>query len=117
MVDTCVIRRVTGQATDPETGVVTPTVAQVYTGKCKIQESSGFAGSGRVPDAGEHTYTLLAYVLHLPMSATAPGEGDLVEITASVLDPALVGREYRIAKEFAKTFATARRLEVEETTS
>ena len=117
MVDQCTIRRAGVVTTDPVTGVVAPSWTTVYTGPCKVQEAAGFGGAGSAPDAGEHTYTVQRYVLHLPMTVTGPAEGDTVEITAAELDPSLVGRQYRVAQEFAKSYATARRLEVEETTS
>lgn len=117
MVDQCVIRRRGPAITDPVTGVVTPAWTPVYTGPCKVQEASGLGSGSSAPEAGEHAYTVLSYVLALPASATAPLEGDVAEITAAALDSTLVGRRYRISQEFAKTFATARRLQVEETTS
>lgn len=117
MVDACVIRRPGPTVTDPQTGVVAATWTDVYAGPCEVQESSGFSAAGSAPDAGEHTYTVQRYVLKVPMTAASLAEGDTVTMTASVLDPSLVGREYRVAQEFAKTFATARRVEVEETTA
>lgn len=117
MVDQCVIRRRAAATTDPATGVVTPAWTPVYTGPCKVQEASGLGSGSSAPDAGEHVYTVLSYVLQLPIAATAPIEGDVAEITAAALDATLIGRRYRISQEFAKTFATARRLQVEETTS
>lgn len=117
MVDVCVIRRSGPAVTDPQTGAVTATWTDVYTGPCEVQESSGFSAAGSSPDAGEHTYTVQRYVLKVPMAAVDLIEGDTVTMTASVLDPSLVGRVYRVAQEFAKSFATARRVEVEETTA
>jgi hypothetical protein len=117
MVDACVVRRPGPAATDAVSGVVTPTWTLVYSGPCKVQESAGLGSGSSAPDAGEHAYTVLSYVLHLPVSASGPREGDIAEITAAVLDASLVGRRYRISQEFAKSYATARRLQVEETTS
>lgn len=117
MVDTCVIRRGATATTNPATGVVTQTWTQVYTGPCKLGESSGFGASGSSPEAGEHEFAVQGWKLHVPMSATAPREGDFATITAAALDPSLVGRVYRLGAEFSKTFATARRFEVEETLS
>lgn len=117
MVDACTVRRAGPAVTDPVTGVVTATWTTVYTGQCKVAESTGFGAGSALPEAGEHAYTVQRYVLHLPASVTAPVEGDVATITAAQLDASLVGREYRIVEEFAKSFATARRFEVEETTS
>lgn len=117
MVDQCVIRRAGPETTDPVTGVVTPTWTDIYEGRCKVQESSGFAATGQSPEAGEHAFSVQRYMLHVPMSVTGAAEGDVATITAATLDPSLVGRVYRLDGEFAKSYATARRFEVEETTA
>lgn len=117
MVDTCTITRAGAPVTDATTGVVTPTWTTVYAGPCKLGESKGFGASGTEPEAGEHQYVVQGWNLHLPVAVTAPTTGDVATITAAGLDPGLVGRTYRLANEFAKTFATARRFQVEETTS
>lgn len=117
MVDACVIRRAGAATTNPTTGAVTPTWIPVYTGACKLQSATGFAAGGQAPEAGEHAYSVQRYVLHLPVTVTDVVEGDVATITAAALDPSLVGRAYRVAGEFAKSFATARRLDVDETTA
>lgn len=117
MVDACVIRRPGPETTHPVSGVVSRTWTEVYAGPCEIQESSGFAAGGSRPDAGEHEYTVQRYVLKVPMVVTGLTAGDTATVTASVLDADLVGRVYRIVEEFSKSFATARRFQVEETTA
>ncbi|MBB1153995.1 DUF6093 family protein [Amycolatopsis dendrobii] len=115
MLDTCRIRAVTGDTTDPDTGVVTPAYGDpVYTGKCKIQAQKSVFPS--TPDAGEHQWTVVPMELHLPVDGTeAVGTGLVAEITASV-DPVNVGRIFRIRSGDRKTLQTALRCQVEEIT-
>lgn len=115
MVDTCAITRVTSHATNPDTGVVTPTVATIYTGVCRIQQRT--AGDARTADAGEAYQLLLRMELQLPNSATGIAVGDVATITASVNDADLVGRQFRVRELAHKSEATSRRLGVEEATS
>ncbi|SFO59754.1 DUF6093 family protein [Amycolatopsis rubida] len=115
MLDTCRIRAVTGDTTDPDTGQVTPAYGDpVYTGKCKIQnQKAAYPGN---PDAGEHQWTVTPVELHLPVTGTGSvGSGLVAEITASV-DPANVGRTFRIRSGDRKTLQTALRCQVEEIT-
>ncbi|OQO89926.1 hypothetical protein B1813_18985 [Saccharomonospora piscinae] len=113
MHDSCVIRPIVGDTTDPTTGVVTPVYGQpVYEGKCKLQQPKG--GYPSTPDAGEHQWTLVPLFLHLPVDGSAAVSVDhLVEITSS-FDPHNVGRVLRIRSADRKTFATATRFVVEE---
>lgn len=114
MTDTCTVTAVTGQTTDPETGVVTTTTTTVYTGKCKIQQATAMGQRVRV---GEISEILSRVQVHLPVvGSEAVRQGHLVTVTASATDVALVGRVYRIHDEAAKTYATARRFGVEEET-
>lgn len=114
MVDACVITRRTGESTDPNSGVVTPTLITVYTGRCRIQAGDPHA---EPTDAGEAEVLLAQRVLQLPVATSTGIEaGDRVTITASVNDPDLVNRQYVVRGEFAKTHATARRLGIQEVT-
>lgn len=115
MRDTCTIHPIAGQTTDPDSGVVTPTLGPaVYTGKCKIQTQKPFPST---PDAGEHVWTVGPLYLHLPVVGSEQVEtGHEVVITASVGDPANVGRVFRIKSGDRKTYATAFRPLVEEVT-
>lgn len=114
MVDACTIRRRTGEATDLVTGVVTPQWSPVYTGRCKVQQSTLGAAS-EPADPGEASVRLVAYSLHLPV-ATSAGlrDGDEATITAATHDPDLVGRVFTILGDAGKSYATARRLEIQE---
>jgi Family of unknown function (DUF6093) len=60
-------------------------------------------------------YSVQRYAIHIPATVDVPVD-HLVTITASQLDPNLVGRRYRVAGHLHKTYATANRLAVEEVT-
>jgi hypothetical protein len=114
MVDACTVRRVTGEATDPDTGSVAPTYDQIYTGKCKVQAQGVIS---RVHTAGEHQFVVQHNRIDLPAGSAAVIVGDVVDVTASVNDPALVGRRFRVIELLHKSFASAQRLGVEEVTA
>lgn len=112
MVDTCTVRPISGETTDPDTGVVTPILgAAVYAGKCKLQSQKPFPST---PDAGEHVWTVEPLYLHLPVVGSEQVRvGHEVLITGSA-DPANVGRVFRVRSGDRKTYATAFRPLVEE---
>ena len=113
MVDTCTIAHTTGESTNDDTGVVTPTTSTVYTGRCRIQQSQ--LGADSVPtDPGEAYARLVAFELQVPMSVEVIRVHDVATVTASELDPDLVGRKFVILGLAHKTHATARRLQVQE---
>lgn len=115
MLDACTIRPITGHsAPDPITGAVTSTLgAAVYTGKCKIQTQRPFPST---PDAGEHLWIVGPLYLHLPIvGSEAVKTGHEVLITSSV-DPANVGRVFRVKSGDRKTYGTAYRPLIEEVT-
>lgn len=114
MVDSCTVRHRTGESTNTTTGVVTPAWTTVYTGRCKVQQSTlGAASEPR--DPGEASVRLVAYAVHLPVM-TSPGirDGDQITITAAPYDPDLVGRVFTVLGTMRKSLATARRLQVQE---
>ena len=117
MTDTCTVRRATGAfTTDPNTGAQTPVYADLFTSKCKVQARSLQALTA---EAGGRTATTVRVELHLPLSADPVQTYDVAEITAvgALSDVQLLGREFTIAAPVAKSFATARRYEVEEVVS
>lgn len=116
MVDTCVIKPVTGHTTNPD-GTVSPTYGDpVYQGKCKLQQQSSVRYASN-PNTGEHTYTVGPMELHLPLPGTGQvSTDDRVEITES-FDGLNTGRTFRVQIGSRKTFATAFRLLVEEVVS
>lgn len=114
MVDSCVIRQpATVGDMDPDTGVRPEVLGAVaYTGKCKVQT---YEAHESTPESGAHQYSLQRLSLHIP--ATVQVDVDYIAtITASELDPNLVGKRFRVAGFLHKTFATANRLQVEEVT-
>jgi len=111
MDDTCIVRHQTGLATDPVTGVVSPAYSTVYTGPCKVQT---FTNRELLKSGGEHEFIIQRYEVHLPIAAVGVRTNDEATVTASLNDPDLVGRVYRIVGLSNKSQATARRLAVEE---
>jgi len=105
MIDACTIRRVTGTTTDPDGNVMT-TFADIYAGKCRIQTNDPYE---QRPEAGEHSFTVLRDILQVPMSVTGVNPDDVVQVTASQLDPDLVGRTWSVAGPSRKTHQTMRR--------
>lgn len=109
----CVVRRKTGTVWNETEGKDTVIYGMtVYTGKCKLQDR--MMQQGEAEAGGRETVTF-ASVLHLPVSVTAVQVDDVAEVTASQ-DPAAVGRKLRVAQVFYKSYATARRLQVEDVT-
>lgn len=107
MVDACTITRQTGTSTDLQTAVVTPTIATIYAGKCRVQ---GHSPSMARPETVGAAYVFQTpFVLQVPMSVTDVRVNDIVTITASVLDPDLPGRTYWVKELAAKTHMTSRR--------
>lgn len=114
MADTCLIRRRTGETTDPFSGTITPTYATIYTGKCRVQHQEAQA---REENAGQAFLLMLVLQLQLPVSVTGLEVDDEVIMTASTYDPDLVGRVFFIRDLMHKTHTTARRVSIQERTS
>lgn len=112
MVDTCTIRRQSGETMDPVTLQMVPTYTTVYSGKCRVQITAVVGAT--MPEAGERTVVTQRISVSIPMDAAARVDDQVVMETAAH-DADLVGRVYRVRSEFAKTHATARRLECEDT--
>jgi hypothetical protein len=108
MVDTVTVQHQTGTATDADTGVVTPTYSTVYSGKCKVQQSTPAAGP---TDSGEAAVYVSQLQLHVPVDATTAfiAPDDLATITACPLDSGLVGKVFHLRAPAHKSYATARR--------
>lgn len=114
MVDEVLIEHLSGQTTDPDTGVITPTWTTVYSGKCKVAQA---AASGSPENVGEATVMASELQLHLPISATGVTTDDRATVVTSTLDPDLAGRKFTIRAPMHKTYATARRLPLQELSS
>jgi hypothetical protein len=113
MQDQCTVQHRSGSSVDPETGVITPTQAIVYTGPCKIQQSVPVANPSEIGEAAVFVGQL---TLHLPVTdATAAVlPDDLVTVTSCALDASLVGKTFRLRGPAHKSFATARRFPMTE---
>lgn len=108
MLDACTVSRTTGSSADPESGVITPTMSTVYTGKCKVQQSAPAAGPTVI---GEAEVFIGQLQVHLPVSTAtaAVAPGDLVTISTCALDASLVGKTFKLRGPAHKSYATARR--------
>lgn len=114
MVDACTIHRQGELFTDFDTGVVSPVMALVYEGVCKVQQTIAQSSN---PSAGGHSFTVQDARVDLPVLAGPFLVGDVVTVAASVLDAQLVSRRFRVVELFHKSFATAQRIRVEEITA
>jgi hypothetical protein len=115
MVDTCLIRRSAGKVTDPETGQQVVTWIDVYEGKCQVQQVDK---EDRAQDLAAAHVVVLRRTVKLPVAASAGvREGDQTRILTCVHDPDMADRVFMVKAEHAKTYATARRVSVEEVTS
>lgn len=85
-----------------------------YAGKAKMQTTDTM---GDPKQAAERVVMRTRFELHLPMSAPTAAVDDVWTMTASALDPELVGRRFRVASLLHKSFMTARRITVEEVQS
>lgn len=110
MQDACTVQRPGPAVTDPVTGNVAPSLTPVYTGRCKVQQTIAQSSS---PTAGGHAFTIQDSRVDFPVSAGPLAVDDVVTVTASVLDPQLVGTVFRVVELFHKSMATAQRTRVE----
>lgn len=114
MVDACTIQHPTGETTGPG-GVITTTYGPTfYSGKCRLQ-TQVVTRPGE--DVGQAYIVLEHRVLQLPITVVGLKEGDQVTVTASALDPDLVGRKYVVHDVKQKTHLTKRLVNVLERTS
>jgi hypothetical protein len=108
MVDACTVRYVSGSTLNGS-GVDVPTYTTRFSSACKVQARELQSTES---DAGGHESTAVRLSIHLPVSAGQVSVDDQIVVTASQ-DPQLVGRVFRVLAPVGKTFATARRVEVE----
>ena len=113
MVDACTITRGNDTQTfDPETGeYVTTPGATVYTGPCRVKPRDN---SDLVVEVGGQNVTLLPYIVSVPIEAVVFKVDDRVTVTASQLDPSLVGLKLRVKETIAGSHLSARRLGCEQ---
>ena len=113
MTDSCTVRRRTGETTNPSTGEVTPVMTPVYSGRCRLIQSSPSGGQVTV---GEAVLTLSGSVLCLPVSAGGVTTDDVATMDASS-DSDLVGRTLRITAPAHQSHGVERRFPVTEISS
>lgn len=113
MVDTCTIRRKSGETTDAD-GVITPTYSTLYTGVCRVQQQQPYAERH---DAGQAYLLLLRLEIQLPMTVTGLEPDDILTIVTSVMDADLPGRVFVVRDLAHKTDASSRRIQCQEVTS
>ena len=122
MVDTFTAYAPNGTTTDGD-GFKVPAYADQGSTKGKVQGPSAQSSdtATRTALVGGVERPVIAGGLHIPVSAPCPAAGpegvgwEYVQTAAGALsDPNLVGRRYRVVNAPAKTYATARRLDVVE---
>lgn len=111
MSDTLRVTRTSARQVNSETGKLEPTEVVIYEGRGSI---SGFDAYERTAVAAGHEYTLMRPHVIVPVDAADVRENDMVEVTASRLRAAMVGRKFRIAGDPIKTSDIRRRLPAEE---
>ena len=112
MTDAVTITRASGEKVlNPVTGLYETETVQVYSGKALVKIGLALAGSDDA--AGREVFTQRAE-LHLPVDGTSNIRvGDKVSVTSSQLDDGMEGVVFTVLGLHWKTYATARRLEVE----
>lgn len=116
MVDACTVSGpdTTGVLDETTGQYTTASGASRYTGPCRVKVQ---ATQDRATSAGERVIMLRTFIVSLPITAVTVKVDDVVRITASVLDSALVGTRMRVVDVAKGTGLTARRLVAEEVTS
>lgn len=114
MADTLTITRASGEpVTDPETFEVTYPSEQVYAGKGRVQSRDTDA---EAVTQGAQDFTLGDSIVQVPVTVPLAVD-DEVTVDASLTDPLMVGRVFRVVVIPRKTHATMVRAGVEEVTS
>lgn len=110
MVDEGTAARPTG--TSYTGGVDTTTTTPLFTSRCKLQTTQIQARTAQV---GAREAVTVTVELHLPVDTTPLQVDDLWTLTTPGPGSlAQAGAVYRVLAPFAKTYATARRYQVEE---
>lgn len=106
MVDTCTITRPGVASLNETTGVVTRTSTTVYSGACRVKPDAAPGES----QSGEREVVTRRFIVSIPITETGVDVDDVVTVTASDLDPALVGVELVVGGVVTGSHVTARRL-------
>ena len=112
MVDACTVTRAGEPFWDEVTGTYTPGAGStLYTGKCRVRMPDA---SSSETEAGEASWSLRGAVVSLPVvGSESVRVGDVVTVTASVWDAALVGQAFTVAGLHSQSLSSARRLKCE----
>lgn len=111
MVDACTIDRPLGESTyDPVSDGYVQAVTELYAGRCRVKPRDN---TDRQVEAAGESVMLWPYIVSVPMSVTSVTDDDVVTVTASALDPALVGVRLRVRQVAQGSLLTARRLGAE----
>jgi hypothetical protein len=112
-IDTCTVERRGAPVTNDLDGTVTYPMTPIYSGPCRVQQAAApWAGPATVGQAG---IGLSALQLDLPVvGSEGVTKDDVVTVTACVNDADLVGRTFTVQGAHHKSFATARRLPLQE---
>jgi hypothetical protein len=111
MVDSCTITRPGEPVTDPDSGNVTDSTTPVYSGMCKVQSKDS---SVATPDVAGASFVVVSRQVHIPAGVADVRNGDVVTVTASLLNPFGVGKQYRVEGFTPDSFETAARIPVKE---
>ena len=111
MLDSCDVMRPGEPVTDPETGVVTDSTTPVYSGKCKVQSKDS---SVATPDVAGASFVVVSRQVHIPAGVADVKNGDVITVTASLLNPFGVGKQYRGEGFTPDSYETAARIPVKE---
>lgn len=111
MESTCEVKRKTGVALDPDSGVDEPVFTDVWSGPCRFRFPFVRPSD---QDVASQVLSTQRGIVSVPIDGTdVIRTGDVVFITVSPLDAAMVGAQFRVKGPFFETHATARRLPVE----
>lgn len=109
MTDECMIQRRGEETTNPETGVVEPSMKLVYEGPCRLTSATTSATS---TTAGENSFVVESPRLHILHGAEVQ-PGDIAVITSTTTGNAAFGLEMHLVDLQRGTHRTAQRWNVE----
>lgn len=110
-IDRARVERPDGESTDPESGLVIPTLTPIETSvACKVQSVQAQAS---VSNVGEEQFTVEQLVWQAPFGSGPYQVGDVITYLEAPLDPVMVGSVYRITELARKSYKTAQRFNVE----
>ena len=111
MLDAVIVSR-PGETVTAEDGTVTTPALVVYQGKARWKPPATSAVESEV---GTAIMVNTPGEVHIPAGTPyTPHPGDIIECTASRLDPALVGRRATVRSRFSGSLVTAYRIPIEE---